>query len=280
MPLRTHIIPAAGLGKRRVPLTGTMPGELLTVHDRPMLPCAMEEAAATGVGRVIIVIRPDKLAIRDDPQRDNASRGRAGAVIACQDKPAGLGDAVACARDLVLPGPVGVILPDDVIMGAPCLRQMTQDCTVGHMVAAKTVNPEDALCCGIFPLSGAEQGRAILAAGMVEKPGAGTKPSLPAALERHILDLRLSATPARTPLDAGREVQVTVAIAGDAQVTPLTASRCVGQRFDAGSHEGLPAAAQTRRRRVLPPPCARAPLRDGPARATPTCRIGAGIAAP
>jgi UTP--glucose-1-phosphate uridylyltransferase len=92
-----------------------------------------------------VVTHPDKPAIRDyltpDPAyvQDLRACGKAllGAalseievpdrieiVFVDQHRPLGLGHAILCAEGLTLPGPFGVILPDDLILGTSCLSEM------------------------------------------------------------------------------------------------------------------------------------------------------------
>lgn len=267
MHLRSIIIPAAGLGTRLLPATKAVPKELLNVYDRPVLQFAIDEAIDAGAERVIVVIHPDKLAIRDylKPDEDYVNRLSAcgktalsvalsavqvpdmvDVVFAFQNRPLGLGHAISCCNALTLPGPVGVILPDDVIMGKPCMREMAQAYAGGHMVAAMTVAAQEAARYGIFKLAGAALGRSVAVSGMVEKPKAGTEPSLLGAVGRYILDPVIFETLLGIARGAGGEIQLTDAIAADAARLPLTAFRFQGQRFDCGCHDGLVEAALAR----------------------------------
>lgn len=271
MHVRTIIIPAAGLGTRLLPATKSVPKELLAVYDRPVLQFAVDEAIAAGAERLVVVIHPDKLAIRDYLQPDDTmlrslivcNKADLAArladvqlprsmelMFAFQHDPAGLGHAILCAAGSVLPGPVGVILPDDVILGAPCMAEMAEAYHGGHMVAAMTVPAADASKYGIFRLSGAAGSRCIPVSSMVEKPAVGTEPSLLAAVGRYILDPVIFSTLTTTRRGAGGEIQLTDAIAKDAERLPLTAFRFSGQRFDCGSFDGLLAAAQARKQQV------------------------------
>lgn len=267
MHLRSIIIPAAGLGTRLLPATKVVPKELLNVYDRPVLQFAIDEAVDAGAERIIVVIHPDKLAIRDYLRPDDAYVKRLSAcgkaklssalaavqvpemvdvVFAFQNRPLGLGHAISCCSPLILPGPVGVILPDDVIMGKHCMKEMAQAYANGHMVAAMTVAAQDAPRYGMFRLLGSPLGRSVAVSSMVEKPKAGTEPSLLAAVGRYILDPVIFATLLGIPQGAGGEIQLTDAIAADAARIPLIAYRFQGQRFDCGSHDGLVDAALAR----------------------------------
>ncbi|MGR3485547.1 MAG: UTP--glucose-1-phosphate uridylyltransferase [Paracoccaceae bacterium] len=265
--IRTVVLPVAGQGTRMLPATKATPKELLPVYDRPVLQLALDEAVAAGAERIVVVGHPDKPAITEYLDRDPAAvaalraKGKdaladrldgAGAprdvelVHAVQTERLGLGHALACAEAHVLDGPVGVILPDDVILGDPCLPAMAAIHGTGHMVAAMEVPRDRTAAYGIFAPFGEPKHRCVPVTGMVEKPAPEDAPSCLAAVGRYILDPLVFATLATTPRGAGGEVQLTDAIARDIRDVGLTAYRFTGTRFDCGTHEGLLAAANAR----------------------------------
>jgi UTP--glucose-1-phosphate uridylyltransferase len=265
--IRSVVIPAAGRGTRLLPATKTTPKELLNVYDRPALQFAIDEAVDLGVERIVVVIHPDKRAIRDYLTPDPAyvkllqAGGKAalGALLAeievpagieivyaDQSQPLGLGHAISCAEASVLPGPFGVILPDDLILGTSCLSEMAEQYGDGHMIAAMEVSLAETKSYGIFAVSGLSIGRSIPVSGMVEKPAQGLAPSRLAAVGRYILAPSIFAQLRDVPRGAGGEIQLTDAIARDAKETTLTAFRFSGTRYDCGSHDGLMDAAMAR----------------------------------
>lgn len=260
--INTIVIPAAGRGTRLLPATRVTAKEMLPVYDTPMIEFAMNEAAAAGAARVIVVLGPDKLAIRDylmprqEPSclADTALSLRrpegVEVVFAFQNKPLGLGHAIACARPLMLPGPFGVILPDDVIFGAMCLPEMARAYRGGHMVAAMDVPLADTVRYGMFRELGDATGPIVPASGLVEKPKAGTEPSLLAAVGRYILDPSVFDSLGQNRIGAGGEMQLTDAINADAERLPLMAFRFSGRRYDCGTLDGLLEAAIARKRQL------------------------------
>ena len=269
--VRSVVIPAAGRGTRLLPSTKSTPKELLNIYDRPALQFAIDEAIQLGVERIVVVINPDKLGIREylAPDRTyvqelhdsgKASLGAALSNIEVPDhievlfveqpQPLGLGHAILCAEGLTLPGPFGVILPDDLILGSPCLLEMSEYYSEGHMIAAMEVQPEETSSYGIFDVTGASIGRSLRVSGMVEKPAADKAPSRLAAVGRYILDPRIFCTLYHIPHGAGGEIQLTDAIALDAAYIDLHAFRFSGVRYDCGCHDGLLDAAMARQRQV------------------------------
>ena len=63
MKVRKAVIPAAGLGTRFLPITKSVPKELLPILDRPMLQYVIEEAAEAGIQEIIIVTARGKESI-------------------------------------------------------------------------------------------------------------------------------------------------------------------------------------------------------------------------
>ncbi len=269
MTLRTVIIPAAGKGTRLMPATKVTAKELLPVFDRVAVDFAIEEAVGAGAERIIVVISMSKTAIRSylgqtarvaDPQtsgtgpQESCAESVAEIVYVYQDRPLGLGHAVLCCRDMILPGPVGVILPDDIIMGQNALSEMSGKYRGGHMVAGMSVCAQDAAQYGIFRVSGLAVDGCIPVSGMVEKPAPGTAPSSIAAVGRYILDPMIFDVLSHTPRGKGGEVQLTDAISIAGLAVPLTAFRFSGTRYDCGNHDGLLAASNARQAAVRTDP--------------------------
>ena len=263
-PVRTAIFPVAGLGTRFLPATKATPKELLPVIDTPLIQFAIDEARDAGVERMVFVSHPSKSAIERHVRADHDliatlhARGKseiardlhAAALdedeheveFVMQHEPLGLGHAVLCARPHVLPGPVAVILPDDLILSAPgCLSEMIaayEAGAAGHMVATMQVTPDTVSRYGVLePLS--ETDRLVHARGMVEKPAPEDAPSMHAVVGRYILDAAIFETLATQQPGAGGEIQLTDAIARDAGSVGLAGFAFSGRRFDCGSKQGM-----------------------------------------
>ncbi len=255
------IFPVAGLGTRFLPATKSVPKEIMTLVDRPLIQYAIDEARAAGIKEFIFVTSRGKSALEDyfddAPDLENSLRkaGKtelldilkktsmdSGAIAYIrQHKALGLGHAVWCARRLVGNEPFAVILPDDVIAAEkPCLQQMVEAYaeTGGSMVATMEVAPEKASSYGVLDVSG-ENGPVVNVRGMVEKPPVGQAPSNLAVIGRYILSPKIMQNLNQIDKGAGGELQLTDAIAKE-----LTDGRDVfgyrfqGQRFDCGSKAG------------------------------------------
>ncbi|TFL18818.1 UTP--glucose-1-phosphate uridylyltransferase [Jannaschia formosa] len=258
--LTTVIFPVAGLGTRMLPATKATPKELLPVYDTPLLQFALDEAIAAGAKRVVLVSHPDKSAIEDyltsAPALEESltRKGKADLLRALratclpdgvdlrvvhQPEPLGLGHAVLCGAEAVLPGPVGVILPDDLILGDPCLAEMAAAFRPGEMrslTAAQEVPAGQVDRYGIFACPPGAPGEAIPCTAFVEKPAIADAPSRLAAVGRYILDAAVFDVLRDTGKGAGGEIQLTDAIA---RMGGIHAFRFSGTRYDCGGKDGL-----------------------------------------
>src|SRR5512143_2871892 len=64
-PVKTAVFPVAGLGTRSLPATKTVPKEMLTVVDKPIIQYAVEEAQAAGIEHFVFVTSRGKTALED-----------------------------------------------------------------------------------------------------------------------------------------------------------------------------------------------------------------------
>ncbi len=256
------IFPVAGMGTRFLPATKSVPKEIMTLVDRPLIQYAIDEARAAGIKEFIFVTSRGKGALEDyfdhAPQLEQelhkkgktklletlkATNMESGAIAYIrQYKALGLGHAVWCARRLIGDEPFAVILPDDVIAAdKPCLQQMVEayEETGGSMVAAMEVPPEKASSYGVLDVS-EDMGDLLKVRSMVEKPALGTAPSNLAVIGRYILSPNVLSNLNELKSGAGGEIQLTDAIADEiSQDNPVYGFRFRGQRFDCGSKSGF-----------------------------------------
>ncbi|SEK78771.1 UDP-glucose pyrophosphorylase [Roseivivax marinus] len=262
--VRTAIFPVAGLGTRFLPATKSTPKELLPVLDKPLIQFAIDEAREAGIERMVFVSHPSKDAIeryvREDADLERTLRDKGKDAVAdmlhdnalcdgeievrfvMQDEPLGLGHAINCAKDDVLPGPVAVILPDDLILGEPgCIAEMIGSYDArkaGHMVATMEVDEDAVSSYGILSKTGRD-GDLILADGMVEKPAPEDAPSRQAVVGRYVLDGSIFEDLSNLTRGAGGEYQLTDAISAGAAKVGMCGFCFSGTRYDCGSKPGM-----------------------------------------
>ncbi|WP_162630602.1 UTP--glucose-1-phosphate uridylyltransferase [Paracoccus endophyticus] len=255
------IFPVAGLGTRFLPATKSIPKEIMTLVDRPLIQYAIDEARAAGIKEFIFVTSRGKGALEDyfdhAHELENTLRKsgkddllellrhtnmESGAIAYIrQHKAMGLGHAVWCARRLVADEPFAVLLTDDVIQGEPpCLQQMIEAHaeTGGSMVATMEVPTDKTSSYGVLDVA-EDMGAIVRVRGLVEKPKQNP-PSNLAVIGRYILAPTVMENLNKLKQGAGGEIQLTDAIADE-----IDAGRAVyglrfrGQRFDCGSKAGF-----------------------------------------
>ena len=256
------VFPVAGQGTRFLPATKSIPKEIMTLVDRPLIQYAIDEARAAGIKEFIFVTSRGKSALEDyfdhSPELESTLKRQgktellqvlrdtnmdSGAIAYVrQNRPMGLGHAVWCARRLIGNEPFAVLLPDDVIAAdKPCLQQMIEAYaqTGGNMVAAMEVPPEKASSYGVLDI-GEDMGAIVMAKGMVEKPKAEEAPSNLAVIGRYILTPNVLTNLNRMKQGAGGEIQLTDAIAEEINgKDKVYGFRFRGQRYDCGSKAGF-----------------------------------------
>ncbi|MGJ5617650.1 UTP--glucose-1-phosphate uridylyltransferase GalU [Sulfitobacter sp. MF3-043] len=256
------IFPVAGMGTRFLPATKSVPKEIMTLVDRPLIQYAIDEARAAGIKEFIFVTSRGKGALEDyfdhAPQLEQELKKKkktellqilkntnmeSGAIAYIrQHRALGLGHAVWCARRLIANEPFAVILPDDVIAAEkPCLQQMVEAYaeTGGNMVAAMEVEPERSSSYGMLDVA-EDLGQLVKVKGMVEKPAADKAPSNLAVIGRYILTPNVLQNLNQLKSGSGGEIQLTDAIAREIeQSRNVYGYRFRGQRFDCGSKSGF-----------------------------------------
>ncbi len=256
-PVRKAVFPVAGLGTRLLPATKTMPKEMLTVVDRPLIQYAVDEAREAGIEQLIFVTGRGKSSLVDyfdlgfelEATMEKAGKSRAaldssrttpGELISVrQQQPLGLGHAVWCARHIVGDEPFAVILPDDLMVGG-ALRQMVEayNQVGGNIVCAEEVAPEKTASYGIVT-PGETRGNLTEVKGLVEKPAPEVAPSRLAIIGRYILQPEVMDILDAKETGAGGEIQLTDAMAKLIGKQPFHALKVDAVRHDCGDKAGF-----------------------------------------
>lgn len=258
--VRSVVIPAAGLGTRILPATKAFPKELLPLVDRPIIQYGVEEAAAAGIDRVVLVTSPGNnmtaAHFRPNPALEAIleKRGKTESLALVrrvselaelttvhQEQPLGLGHAVLMGAPAVGGEPFAVLLPDDVIdADPPALQRMVElfDELDGPVLLVERV-PRDAVNrYGIIEAAPLRPG-VFEVRGLVEKPDPADAPSDLAIVGRYILTPDLFAVLERTGAGAGGEIQLTDGLRDLLAQRRIYACELAGVRHDAGNRLGF-----------------------------------------
>ena len=270
MRIRKAVIPAAGLGTRFLPITKSVPKELLPILEKPMLQYVVEEAVEAGIDEVIIVTARGKESIaayfqpRPELEERLAENGDADllekirhasnlvqASFVIQEQPLGLGHAVLTAREAVGAEPFVVILPDDIVAHTPgVIAQMMQvaeqfdsgaaDGKFAGIVAVEQMPWEVIHNYGVVDAEPSpEQPRTHKVRRLVEKPPREEAPSNLTIVGRYILPPDIFDCLERTQPGAKGEIQLTDGIGLLLKSRDVYAYEFLGARYDGGSPLGL-----------------------------------------
>ena len=256
--IRKAVFPVAGLGTRFLPATKSVPKEMLTVVDRPVLQWVVDEAREAGIEHLVFVTGRNKAVIEDhfdmayELEHTLEVRGKVKELEALkadqpsagmtsftrQQAPLGLGHAVWCARDIVGDEPFAVMLPDMLSRG--CMKQMIEayERHGGNIIAVEEVAPEQTHQYGIVA-KGQEFGQTFEITGMVEKPKQGTAPSNFIISGRYILQPEVFDILSAKEKGAGGEIQLTDAMLKLLGNQKFFGRKYEGRTYDTGSKIGF-----------------------------------------
>jgi UTP--glucose-1-phosphate uridylyltransferase len=257
------VIPAAGFGTRMLPATKVLPKEMLPVAGKPLIQYAIEEAAASGIETVILVVRNRKSLIKSyfdsDPALEIFLRERQLTAVADdirrltelvdlqyveQRRPLGLANAICCARPLVDEESFAVLLPDVIMVSdEPVTHQLTRAHQThgGSFVAIREVEPQEVERHGIVKVEYSTAGISstpIRVTELVEKPSLDNALSRLGVFGRYVLEPPIWGAIERTNLDARGEVQLTDALNLLCQETSVHGLCFEGRHYDAGDRLG------------------------------------------
>lgn len=258
--IKKAVIPAAGLGTRMLPISKSVPKEMLPIVDRPAISFLVEEAAAAGVEDILIITGRGKDAIENyfdfnveyekkltesnKPEQIEDMRricSLANVYFLRQKETKGLGHAVLTAKNFIADEPFYILYGDDVILSE------TPVCTQLAAAYEKYGKP----CCGVKPvpwelvykycsLKADSNGDGTYhVTDMIEKPKPEQVYTNLSILGRVLLTPDIFDILEETPPGAGGEIQLTDAMGVLARKCGMTAVDFEGERFDFGSKLGF-----------------------------------------
>ena len=262
------VIPAAGLGTRFLPVTKSMPKEMLPIIDKPIIQFAVEEAIASGIEDIIIITGRGKRAIEDyfdtSPELEShlVQNKKYELLQELKDisslvdihyirqkEPKGLGDAVLKAEKHIGNEPFAVLLGDDIIKGdTPCIKQLMDVYQKYDNTVIAVEEVKDVSKYGIIKIKGKEIGldkSVYRIEDIIEKPSLEEAPSNIGTVGRYILTPEIFDCIKETAPGKGNEIQLTDAIRNlslKKKALPkkgdIYAYKFKGKRYDAGDKLG------------------------------------------
>lgn len=253
------VIPVAGFGTRFLPVTKTLPKEMLPIVDKPTIQYIVEEAVASGIKTVILVTTQNKKEVEDYFDRslsleehlegtgkmDLLHRVRklpemANFVYIRQKGPYGNGTPVLNAEPAIGGEPFAVIWGDDIMESEkPRLKQLIEvyEQYRSPVLTAYPVGDKGTKKYGI--IEGEKVAPGVLKVkDIVEKPGPEKAPSRVASLGGYILTPDIFEALKRTPLGKDNELWLVDGIFNLAKRKPIYARLVEGKHHDVGSKGG------------------------------------------
>lgn len=257
--IKKAIIPAAGLGTRFLPETKAMPKEMLPVVDKPAIQLIVEEAIASGITDILIIIGKGKRAIEDhfdsntELELNLESKGKDEMLKSVketnglniyfkrQEHPNGLGDAVHTAKSFVGEDPFVIMLGDDLMTDeTPLTKQLidSYEETGLSTLAVMKVPHEDTSKYGVINPAKEVSDGLYDVTNFVEKPNPEDAPSDLAIIGRYLLTADIFDILENTKPGKGNEIQLTDAIDTLNKKGKVYAHEFKGDRYDTGNKFG------------------------------------------
>ena len=250
--IRKLVIPVAGMGTRFLPVTKSVPKEMLPIIDTPTVQLLVDEASQAGIEEILFITSPAKNSVIDHFDKyyeleerlkkankisdlekiNNLSRNIKISSIR-QGEPLGSGHAIMLAKEFVGNEPFAVMYGDDLIKGESALKELVllyQD-KQSNIIGANIVRKEEVSNYGILKTDGTR----ITA--LVEKPKVDEAPSNLAGLGRYIFNPTIFDELEKIPLVNG-EYRLTDAIENMLEKEEFHVCPFSGTYFDIGSKLG------------------------------------------
>lgn len=260
--VKKAVIPAAGLGTRFLPVTKTIPKEMLPIVDTPILLHIVQEAVAAGIEDIIIVSGRGKNAIEDffdssyeleDTLQKTGKlallepikkiKDMANIISIRQKQALGLGHAVWTAKPIVGSEAFAVMLGDELLIPTPGTTSgLSHLCKTAidmkmSTVAVMEVEASEVHKYGIVDVEKQRENLWKILS-VVEKPKAEDAPSRLALPGRYVFEAEIFALLEITKPSANGEIYLTDAMTDLAKQKGLLATILPGRRFDAGDKMG------------------------------------------
>jgi UTP--glucose-1-phosphate uridylyltransferase len=259
--IKKAVIPAAGYGIRFLPITKSQPKEMIPIVDTPVIQYVVEEAVASGITDILMIIGKGKRAIEEHFDRSlfleesliekqnfemlekirNISN-LANIHFVWQKEMNGLGDAIRYAKYHVNNEPFAILLGDTLVKSEkiPVTRQLINvyNKYKSSVVALEEVQPELISRYGVINGHRVE-GAVWQASDWIEKPLAHEAPSNLAIASRYIFTPEIFHYLEKIPPGKNNEIQLTDAMRLMVKHHPMFGLVVKGKRFDIGNKLGF-----------------------------------------
>jgi len=254
--IRKAIIPAAGFGTRFLPATKSQPKEMLPIVDTPTIQYVVEEAVASGIRDILMVIGKGKRAIEEHFDRNFELEAEleekhkteelrairriselANIYFVRQKELNGLGDAIRCGRQHMGNEPFAVLLGDTLVDSrTPVTRQLIAEYERYResVVALEEVDRAKVSRYGVIKGKPVQDGLYLIE-DFVEKPTVAEAPSNLAIAGRYVFSPEIFQYIDKTAPGKNGEIQITDAMRLMVRHRAMYGLRFEGTRYDIGN---------------------------------------------
>lgn len=256
------IIPAAGIGSRFLPITKSIPKEMLPLSNKPAIEYIVQEGCDAGIDNMLIILSPDKNIIIDyfsynhhleqvlAEQNKSHYLSELNALIAktkfqyfIQNKPKGVANALLHAQPAIMNDEYfALCYPDDIIFGSNPeignLIKMAQE-HKAMIIGVMEVPLEKISAYGVIAPKKQITDNLFEIDYFVEKPKMHEAPSNLAGIGRFILHSDLFSFISQTKPNKNDEILLPDTISlMISKGYKVLAYKIQGQRFDTGTPDG------------------------------------------
>ena len=259
--IKKAVIPAAGYGTRFLPATKSQPKEMIPIIDTPVIQHVVEEAVASGITDILMIIGKGKRAIEEHFDRSpileesllkkhdlktldkiRSISNMANIHFVWQKEMNGLGDAILHARYHVNNEPFAILLGDTLVKSesGPVTKQLIDvyEKYKSSVIALEEVKPELVHRYGIIdgkPVSD----NVYKATDWIEKPDPEEAPSNLAIASRYIFTPEIFDFLDKTKPGKNNEIQLTDAMREMVKTNSMYGLKFIGKRYDIGNKMGF-----------------------------------------
>lgn len=245
-----------------MPITKSVPKEMLPIIDKPTIQFIVEDAVKSGIEDILIIISSSKSSILNyfdysfqlEENLKNKSKFKdiykikeiadiANVQFIIQKKPLGLGDAIMMGKNFVNNEPFAILLGDDILINdhKPTLKQCIDiyNQTKSSVLGVQYVNDSDVNKYGIIGIKNNILDSVFEVSSVIEKPSIKDKPSNYAIIGRYVFNPEIFDEISKVNVDSTGEIQLTPAINSLLSKQKIYSKNIDGKRYDIGSKLGF-----------------------------------------
>ena len=253
--VKKAVIPVAGMGTRFLPVTKSVPKEMLPIIDKPTLQYIVEECVESGIEEILFITSPYKRNVEDhfdqsfelETRLERNNKLKELEVVKniskmCkiyytrQGEPLGSGHAIKLAKSFIGDEPFAVLYGDDLMKSeTPVLKQLIEvyEKYDANVIGVQEVDRNLVYKYGIIEFETENKIKSI-----IEKPSIEEAPSNFAGLGRYIVKPEIFNELDKLDRGKGNEYQFTDAMLNLMKRQDFYACKFKGTYYDIGNQLG------------------------------------------